>query len=145
MFISTGVFDMRLMMPRKPLLFLSNSHALTIATLFWLVSLSTLSANFRVQNCAARLIVRASPHVHITPVLRHLHWLSVRARISSKIVCLCFNAITSSTPAYLSDFLHLYLPTRSLRSSADIRLLKIHSISACRKVIELSLTLVLLC
>ena len=55
---------MRLMMPRKPLLFLSNSHALTIATLFWLVSLSTLSANFRVQNCAARLIVRAPPQVH---------------------------------------------------------------------------------
>ena len=79
----------------------------------------------RAQNSAARLVVRALPHVYITPILRHLHWLPVRARISYKTACLCFNAITSSTPAYLSDLLHLYSPSRSLRSSADIRLLKI--------------------
>ena len=29
----------------------------------------------RVQNSAARLVVRALPHVHITPILRYLHWL----------------------------------------------------------------------
>ena len=79
----------------------------------------------RVQNCAVRLVVRALPHVHITPILGHLHWLPVRARISCKTECLCFNAITSSTSAYLSDLLHLYSPSRSLRSSADTRLLKI--------------------
>ena len=62
----------------------------------------------RVQNSAARLAVCALPHVYITPILRHLHWLPVRARISYKTACLCFNAITSSTPAYLSDLLHLY-------------------------------------
>ena len=53
----------------------------------------------RVQNSAARLAVRALPHVNITPILRHLHWLPARARISYKTACLCFNAITSSTPA----------------------------------------------
>ena len=79
----------------------------------------------RVQNCAARLVVRVPPHIHITPVLRHLHWLPVRARISYKIACLCFNAIISSTPAYLADRLHLHSPSRSLRSSVDTRLLKI--------------------
>ena len=52
----------------------------------------------RIQNCAAGLIVRAPPDVHITPILRHLHCLPVRARISCKTVCLCFNAIASSTP-----------------------------------------------
>ena len=36
-----------LMMPSKILLFLSYSHALTLATLSWLVSLSPWSANFR--------------------------------------------------------------------------------------------------
>ena len=76
------------------------------------------------QLKAARLVVRALPHVHITPILRHLHWLPVRARISYEIACLCFTANTSSTPAYLSD-LQLYSPSRSLRSSADSRLLKI--------------------
>ena len=79
----------------------------------------------RVQNSTARLIVSALPHVHITPILRHLHWLPVRAWISCKTACLCFNAITSSTLACLSDLLHLYSPSRSLRSSADTRLLKI--------------------
>ena len=78
----------------------------------------------RVQNSTARLVVRALPHVHITQILRHLHWLPVRARISYKIASLCFNTITSSIPAYLSDLLHLYSP-RSLRSSANTRLLKI--------------------
>ena len=114
------------MVPSKLLLFLSYSHALTIATL----SLAGLPQSLvgklqRVQNSAARLIVRALPHVHITPILRHLHWLPVRAWISCKTACLCFNAITSSTLAYLSDLLHLYSPSRSLRSSADIRLIKI--------------------
>ena len=117
------------MMPPKLLLFLSHSHALTISTLSRLISLSPRSANFRelkkrAQNCAARLVVRAPPHVYITPILKHLHRLPVRAQISYKITCLCFNAIIS-TPAYLSDLLHLYSPSRSLRSSADIRLIKI--------------------
>ena len=54
-----------------------------------------------------------------------LRWLPVRTRISYKTACLCFNANTSSTPAYLSDLLHLYSPSRSLRSSADTCLLTI--------------------
>ena len=115
-----------LMMPRELLLFLSYSHALTIATLSWLVSLSRWSANFREsKNSAARLVVRALPHVHIIPILRHLHWLPFRARISYKSAWLCFNIITSFAPAYLSDLLHLYSLSRSLRSSADTRLLEI--------------------
>ena len=97
----------------------------------------------RVQNSAARLIVRALPRVHITPVLRHLHRLPVWARISYKTACLCFNAITSSTPAYLSDILHLYSP-RSLAPMPTPASSNFHSISARQKVIVLSLTLVLL-
>ena len=114
------------MMPPKLLPFLSYSHALTIATLSWLVSLSRWSANFREsKNSAARLVVRALPHVHIIPILGHLHWLPVRVWISYKTACFCFNAITSSTPVYLSDPLHLYSPSWSLCSSANIHLLKI--------------------
>ena len=112
-------------MPPKLLLFLLCSYVLTIATLLTGLPQSSVGKLQRAQNCAARLVVRAPPHVHVTPILRRLHWLPVRARISYKIVCLCFNAITSSTPAYLSDLLHLYSPSRSLRSSADTRLLKI--------------------
>ena len=37
--------------------------------------------------------------------------------------CLCFNAITSSTPTCLSDLLQLYFPSGSLHSCTGIRLL----------------------
>ncbi|KAI0238763.1 hypothetical protein LSAT2_010481, partial [Lamellibrachia satsuma] len=32
----------------------------------------------RVQNVAARIVVRASRYDHITPILETLHWLPVR-------------------------------------------------------------------
>ena len=38
-----------------------------------------------VQNCAARLVTRTRSSEHITPVLRRLHWLPVRQRITYKI------------------------------------------------------------
>ena len=85
---------------------------------------SLVSKLQRVKSSVACLVVRVLPQVYITPILRHLHWLPVRARISHKTACLCFKAITSSTSAYLSDLLHLYSPSRSLRSSTDTRLLK---------------------
>ena len=86
---------------------------------------SLVSKLQRVKSSVFCLVVRVLPQVYITPILRHLHWLPVRARISHKTACLCFKAITSSTSAYLSDLLHLYSPSRSLRSRADTRLLKI--------------------
>ena len=75
--------------------------------------------------------VHASSSVQVTPILKQLHWWPVKTRISYKIACLCFNAINYSTPAYLSDLLHLYSPSRSLRSSADICLLK-HQFYKCK-------------
>ena len=36
-----------------------------------------------------------------------------------------YNAITGSAPSYLSELLHLYSPSRSLRSSSDTRMLKL--------------------
>ena len=112
--------------PPKPFLLISYSHALTIYCNSLLAELlqSLVGELQRVQNCAARLVVRAPPRVYTTPIFRHLHWLPVRAWISHKTANLCFNTITSSSPAYLSDLLHLYSP-RSIRSSADTRLPKI--------------------
>ena len=87
--------------------------------------LSFISKFQRVQNFAAQLVVLASSSVHITPILKQLHWLLIKTRISYKIACLCFNAFNYSTPAYLSELLHLYSPSRSLRYSADTCLLKL--------------------
>ena len=56
-------------------------------------------------------------HASATALLKTLHWLSVKARIQYKIACLCFQCISqNSMPPYISDLLHPYCPSRTLRS-----------------------------
>ena len=64
-------------------------------------------------------------HQHSTPLLEKLHWLPISERIKYKVACMCFNAINGSGPAYLSELLHVYTLSRTLRSSSDNRMLKI--------------------
>ena len=72
----------------------------------------------RIQNHAARLVLRTSRHTRASGLLRTLHWLPVKARIfQCKIACLCFQCIyQNSMPPYISDLLHPYSPSRTLRS-----------------------------
>ena len=79
----------------------------------------------KVQNAAARLILRAPCHQHCTPLLQQLHWLPISERIKYKTACLCYNSITGSAPSYLSELLQLYSPSQSLRSSSATRILKL--------------------
>ena len=71
------------------------------------------------------LILRAPRHQNCTPLLQQHHWLPISERIKYKTACMCYNAITGSAPSCLSELLHLYSPSRSLRSSPDTRMLKI--------------------
>ena len=82
-----------------------------------------------VQNAAARLIFRSQKRQHVTPLLHALHWLPVEQRITYKTCCLCFKAISGTAPQYLTELLHVYTPSRTLRSSADTRLLKVQRFS----------------
>ena len=71
----------------------------------------------RIQKHAARLLFRKSRHASATALLRTLHWLPMKARIQYKIACLCFQCIyQNSLPPYISDLLHPYCPSRTLRS-----------------------------
>ena len=79
----------------------------------------------KIQNFAARLGLLASRHHHSTPLLEKLHWLPISERIKYKVACMCFSAINGSGPAYLSELLHVYTPSRTLRSSSNTRMLKI--------------------
>ena len=83
----------------------------------------------KVQNNAARLILKAPKTYHITSHFRTLHWLPIDARIKYKLCSVCFGAITSTGTVYLSDLLKIYTPSRQLRSSADIRILCIPSVN----------------
>jgi hypothetical protein len=60
-----------------------------------------------VFNMAARIISQTPIMDHITPVLRQLHWLPVRARINYKLCYLTFRCLKGLAPEYLSERLTL--------------------------------------
>ena len=84
----------------------------------------------KIQNFAERLVLLAPRHQHPTPLLEKLHWLPISERIKYKVACMCFNAINGSGPAYLSELLHVYTPSRTLRSSSDTCMLKSRNTNA---------------
>ena len=79
----------------------------------------------KIKNFAARLVLLEPRHHHSTPLLEKLHWLPISERIKYKVACMCFSAINGSGSAYLSELLHDYTPSRTLRSSSDTRMLEI--------------------
>ena len=71
----------------------------------------------RVQNIAARLITGSSRTDHITPVLKNLHWLPVKLRITFNLLLLTYKILNGQSPSYLTSLISSYKPVRSLRSS----------------------------
>jgi len=61
------------------------------------------------------------------PLLRSLHWLPVRQRVTYKIAFLTHKVHTTATPTYLSELVRSDAPPRALRSS-DAPLLVVHRI-----------------
>ena len=73
----------------------------------------------RIQNYAARVILRLPMSSSITIHLKSLHWLPVKVRSTYKIACLCYHCHSSTAPSYLTDMLHKKpLHTRNTRSSS---------------------------
>ena len=73
----------------------------------------------RIQNSAACLVTKTRKSDHITPVLRKLHWLPVRKRITYKILLITYKVLYGIAPRYLTDLLTLHEPNRVLRSNAN--------------------------
>ena len=69
------------------------------------------------QNYAARLVVRCDRRDHITPILKKLHWLPVKHRVTYNIILLTFRALNGLAPIYIVDMLHRHRPTLALRSA----------------------------
>ena len=110
-----------------PLLFFLG---LIIAMLSLLVLFAKIQ---RMINCSARLIYKASKSAHITPLLFDLHWLPISNRIQYKIALICFHIISGTAPLYLSELLHLYSPSRSLRLASDTRIFRVPRM--CRRTL----------
>ncbi len=77
-----------------------------------------------VQNAAARLWTRTTRRLHITPVLKALHWLPIGFRVHLKILIITYRALHGQAPSYIHYLLHAHSPGQSLRSS-DMDLLTI--------------------
>ena len=73
----------------------------------------------RVQNIAAKIITKKLKHDHVTPILKELHWLPVKERITYKICLTCYKCLHDLSPNYSQQLLTLYVPPRMLRSSCD--------------------------
>ena len=79
---------------------------------------SSLNRLQKVQNNAARRVLRKRKSDHVTHLLEKLHWLHY------KIATLAFRHFENSLPTYLSELLHTYQPSRTLWSSNE-KLLKV--------------------
>ena len=86
---------------------------------------SSLQGLQRVQNCAARLVLRKNEAYNITPLLRSLHWFHINKRISYKLASLCNKCLNYYAPDYLCSCLELYTQSRTLRSSSDALVLRV--------------------
>ena len=62
---------------------------------------------------------------HIKPLFRTLYWLPIRSRSTYKLYTLYHKCIINLANEYLCSCLHLYTPSRTLRSSSDTLTLKI--------------------
>ena len=72
----------------------------------------------RVQNSAARLVLKKRKRDHITPLLKQLHWL-LYFRNQYKIGIIAFRHFDNSLLPYFSHSLTIYQSTRTLRYSSE--------------------------
>ncbi len=84
------------------------------------VSGSSIARLQMVQNAAARHLTGTRKYEHISPILASLHWLPVHFRITFKMILFVFKSLNGLAPPYISELLHPYMPTHSLRSADQL-------------------------
>ncbi|KAF7249630.1 putative RNA-directed DNA polymerase from transposon BS [Varanus komodoensis] len=87
-----------------------------------------------VQNRAARLLTGTGRYVHMTPVLRQLHWLPIEVRAQFKVSVMTYKALNGLGPGYLKEHLCPYVPARPLRSAGEA-LLREPSVKEIRRAL----------
>ena len=74
----------------------------------------------RVQNMAAKLVLKKGKYESATKCLKTLHWLPIKSRIIFKIAVYVFKCLHELAPSYLCAFINIRLVRRGLRAaSAD--------------------------
>ena len=80
-------------------------------------SAATLDVLQRAQNNLARVVCQRGGQTDARPLLRSLHWLPVKHRVTYKMAALTFKMMSSSMPAYSNDLIQTAVPVRPLWSS----------------------------
>ena len=111
---------------RLKFLLQSSSNGLisaTVSSLAYPILSYKISRKFKTlqQDSSSWHLVITSLHLS----WKRPHWLSISESIKYKVACMCFQAINGSGPTYLSELLHIYTLSRTLRSSSNSRLVKI--------------------
>ena len=114
---------------RRIRLFIYKTAAITLANLFIHTRLDYCNSLFyglpiysihhlqKVQNTTSRIVTCSVRSLHITVILKSLHWLPINNRINFKICCITHRALALHEPHYLSSLVSLRLNYHSLRSS----------------------------
>ena len=76
----------------------------------------------KVQNHCARIIAKSGRRSHMTPILKSLHWLPIKQRITFKVLLYTFKSLLLQCPTYISNLVERYMPARPLRSAGQDRL-----------------------
>ena len=81
----------------------------------WCKRLQYIPATALPEQCRPDVVL--APQIRsYHSVLKDLHWLPVEQRIEYKVLLLTYKALHGKAPAYISQLLSLYTPTRPLRS-----------------------------
>ena len=70
------------------------------------------------HKCSTCYKARSNDYTSILSILNELHWLLINKRCQFKILLLTFKSLNGCAPDYLCDMLNVYMPNRSLRSTA---------------------------
>ncbi len=76
-----------------------------------------------IQNAATRLIFNEPERMHVTPLFINLHWLPIAAHIKFKALMFAYKTTSGSSPLYLNSVLQTYVPSRSLHSASERRII----------------------
>jgi len=80
----------------------------------------------RIQNSVTRIVLQ-QPSLSSRDTLQQLQWLPVKWRMHFKLASLTYKVLHTSTPSYLSERLHPYVPSHTLRSSSSANLYVPHT------------------
>ncbi len=100
--------------------FFFKHHKLIIYWFIIVIIYLRLLVWFRMQQHDWSSTSPKEPMLHLS--LCPLHWLPVAARIQFKTLMLAYRTTTGSAPTYFHSLLRIYIPSRSMRSASERRL-----------------------